>query len=257
MSVPSAPPPLEQLGQRPFSFYPPILNIIHNEWLYRKANWSEVLVRNTKSHEEIWVPRRYVGAVSRVDEPVMIVGLSKELEYRGGMLWPAERRVIEMPRGAMNISEAATPIQAAPIVGIRLENTAESRVGRLALGGVAVAVAVCVLVVSLYRGGILGNKIVYAPVMQSDLGLGAADDYFAVVRKLGTPAEDRWKPGGGEMKYRVLSYPREGLFVILMGREEKDVRYIGAMDRNWSPASTVRMPGRVDSGSLLRGLARF
>ena len=74
MAVPPAPPPLEQLGPRPFSFYPAIGNIAHNEWLYQRATWSEVLIRNTKTAEEIWVPRRLLGEISRIDEPVMIVG---------------------------------------------------------------------------------------------------------------------------------------------------------------------------------------
>src|SRR6266567_6130049 len=64
MAVPPAPPPLEQLGPRPFSFYPAIGNIAHNEWLYQRATWSEVQVRNTKTLEEIWVPRRLVGEIS-------------------------------------------------------------------------------------------------------------------------------------------------------------------------------------------------
>ncbi len=261
MSVPPAPPPLEQLGQRPFSFYPAILNVVHNEWLYRKANWSEVLVQNTRSHEEVWVPRRYLGAVSRVDEPVMIVGLAKELEYKGGAVWPAERRVIEMPRAVNEgprpgVAEASTP-RPAPVVGIKLENGAESRIGRMVLGGIALGIVGCVLAVSLYRGGILGNKIVYAPVLQSDLGLSAADDYFAVVRILGHPADDRWRSDRGEMQYRLLDFPQLGCYVILMGRDRREVRYIGALDRKWLPVHTVPMPGHADSASLLRSLKRF
>src|SRR5438132_7972800 len=111
MAVPPMPPPLEQMGQRPFSFYPPISNIVHNEWLYRRATWSEVLVHNTKTNEEIWVPRRFIGAVSRVDEPVMIVGLAKELEYKAGTLWPVERRVIEMPQA---VNEGPRPHSSDP-----------------------------------------------------------------------------------------------------------------------------------------------
>src|SRR5258708_6729008 len=72
MAVPPAPPPLEQLGPRPFSFYPPIGNIAHNEWLYQRATWSEVQVRNTKTAEEIWVPRRLVGEIPRPDAPPII-----------------------------------------------------------------------------------------------------------------------------------------------------------------------------------------
>jgi hypothetical protein len=246
------PPPLEQLGRRPFSFYPPILNIVHNEWLYQKANWSEVLVRNTKSLEEIWVPRRFVGEVSRVDEPIMIVGLLKELEYKEGSLWPAERRVIEMPRAVNERRRLYAPDPAphrpAPVIGIRIESNHGTRVGRVALAGVALGIVGCVLAVSLYRGGVLGNRVMYAPVMQSDLGLGPLDDYESVVRLLGPPVEDR-KRGN----YRVLGYPRQGYYVILMGRDGSEPRYIGVLDRRWRPVHTVDLPGFGNSVSLLRG----
>lgn len=261
MSVPPVPPPLEQLGNRPFSFYPAILGVLHNEWQYRKASWSEVLVQNTKSLEEIWVPRRYLGSVSSIDEPVMIVGLTKELEYKAGTLWPAERRVIEMPRAVNEGPRPSAPAPVAPkpaaVIGIRVEGGPESRIGRMVLGGTALAIVSCVLVVSLYRGGVLGNKIIYAPVMQSDLGLNAFDDYGAVVRLLGTPTEDRWRATPGEMQYRLLGYPRQGYYVVLMGRDRRDVRYIGALDRNWNPVHTVEMPGRVNSFALLRTLKQF
>src|SRR5512141_2863581 len=98
MSGPPIPPLHEPLVHRPFSFYPPILNIAHNEWRLRRSTWSELLVVNAKTGAEVWIPRRFLGEISRVDEPVMIVGLLKELEYKGGSVWPHERRVIEMPR---------------------------------------------------------------------------------------------------------------------------------------------------------------
>src|SRR5713226_2004423 len=146
MSLPPPPPPLEQLGQRPFSFYPAIANIEHNEWMYRQSTWSETLVRNTKTGVEVWVPRRFVGEVSRVDEPVMIVGLLKELEYKAGTLWPAERRVIEMPRAVNDFPRApasVAPTPPAPVVGIRLGDGAESRIGKVILGGIALGIVGC------------------------------------------------------------------------------------------------------------------
>src|SRR5678815_4383623 len=130
MSIPPIPTPLESLGGRPFSFYPAILNIEHNEWLFRKATWSEILVHNVKSKEEIWIPRRFIGELSRTDEPVVIVGLVKELEYRGGVILPYQRRIIEMPV-AVNDRRPATGAprpEPAPIVGIRLEPGAEARI---------------------------------------------------------------------------------------------------------------------------------
>ena len=92
------PPGFEQIGNRPFSFYPPVVNVEHNEWHYRKATWSEVLVVNAKTALEVWIPRLYIGEISRIEEPVVILGLSKELEYKGGQVWPYVSRVIEMPR---------------------------------------------------------------------------------------------------------------------------------------------------------------
>ena len=88
---------LEHLGNRAFSFYPPILNIEHNEWFFRRASWSEILVMNSRSKEEIWIPRRFLGEISQIEDPVVIVGLVKELEYKAGAVWPHQRRVIEMP----------------------------------------------------------------------------------------------------------------------------------------------------------------
>ena len=82
---------LEQLTGRSFSFYPPIVGVEHNEWLYLRATWSEVLVVNAKSKSEVWVPRRYVGEISKIEEPVMIVGLNKELEFKAGQLWQIGR----------------------------------------------------------------------------------------------------------------------------------------------------------------------
>src|ERR1051326_2322356 len=263
MAVPPAPPPLEQLGPRPFSFYPPIANITHNEWLYQRATWSEILIRNTKTAEEIWVPRRLLGEISRIDEPVMIVGLTKEMEYRAGALWPVVRRVIEMPL-AVNETPRPVPLggedgdaKPAPIVGIRVSDGAESRIGRLVLVGISVSVLACVLVVSLYRGEIIGSRVVYSPILQADIPLNNRDDYYAVVRALGEPQEDRWKSDKGEFQYRLLGYPRRGFAVILMGTERKDAHYIGAMDKNWNPVATVELPGNRNSYSLLHQLKRF
>ncbi len=64
------------MGDRPFSFYPPVVGVEHNEWLYKQATWSEILVTNTKTNMEVWVPRRFLGELSKVDEPVMIVAPS-------------------------------------------------------------------------------------------------------------------------------------------------------------------------------------
>lgn len=260
MPGPTVPPPVEQLGPRPFSFYPAIVNVEHNEWIYSKATWSEILVINTKTQEEVWVPRRFLAEISTTEAPVTIVGLLKELEYRAGRLWPVERRLIEMPR-AVNEGprprETSAPAPLAPVVGIQLESRAESRVGRLILTAVAVGIAGCVLLVGLYRGAVIGNRVVYSPVLQSNLDFTNHDDYFSVVRKLGEPEADHWRTGKGAFEYRVLSYPRLGYSVILTGPDRKSAQYIGAMDRNWRPVHSVELADHVNSYEMLRALPKF
>src|SRR5512134_3415947 len=122
MSDPFLPSPYDQLGHRPFSFYPALVNIHNNEWRLRRVTWSEILVANTKESQEIWVPRRFLGEVSRTDEPVMIVGLTKELEYKAGQVVPHVRRVIEMPRAVNERPRPQSPepeTRAPGVVGIR------------------------------------------------------------------------------------------------------------------------------------------
>ena len=251
----SGAPSLEQLTGRSFSFYPPIVGVEHNEWLYMRATWSEVLVVNAKSQSEVWVPRRYLGAISKIEEPVMIVGLSKELEFKAGQLWPFERRVIEMPR-PVGPSPAA-PLDrphptAAEVIGIRSGGN-ESKIGWV-IGFVLIfGVLACFLVVSYFGA----TRIEYTTVMQEDLGLKGSDDYFAVVRKLGEPAADRWKEGATDLQYRALYYPAKKLTVILMGTERNSVHYLGAMNENWRPVHTVTHPARGNTRSMLEGLKKF
>ncbi len=260
MSGPSIPPLFEPLAHRPFSFYPPILYVEHNEWRFRRATWSEMLVVNAKSGEELWISRRFLGEVSRVEEPVMILGLTKELEYNSGQVMPHVRRVIEMPRAvndSISIRTEAMP-QAAPVVGIRLESGAESRIGKLIVMVVAVSVVGCLVIISFFRGGRDGSRITYDPVLQSELSLSAQDDYFAVIRSLGQPAVDQWRSDKGEMQYRVLKYPDRGVAAILMGVERNKELYIGALDlKTWRPVHAVSLPDGRNTRSMLRSLPRF
>ncbi|MEO8027735.1 MAG: hypothetical protein ABI823_14730 [Bryobacteraceae bacterium] len=260
MSVPPLPPPLDALGQRKFSFYPAILNIEHNEWIFRKTSWSEILVFNPAGNFELWVPRRYLGEVSRIDEPVVIVGLSKELEFKGGMLMAHERRVLEMPRAVnegpriRTEEEQAAESQPAPVVGIRLESGAESRIARLIGGAIAVALVASVAVVILVRDG---SRIQYSAVVQSDLPFNANDDVFSIEEKFGKPVEDKWRSDQGELQYRKLWYPDRGLNIILMGSDRKSIHYLGAFDKDWRVVHSVDLPGQKNSASMLRAVPRF
>jgi hypothetical protein len=150
MASPPIPPLLDYLANRSFAFYPPILHIPHNEWLFRKATWSEILVANRRSGEEIWISRRYVGEVSHFDYPLLVVGLLRELEWRDGIVVPFERRVIEMPAPVGASAEASTRNARAPVVGIRLERR-KYRAFKLVLVLVAALVGLYVAVIVLVR----------------------------------------------------------------------------------------------------------
>jgi hypothetical protein len=246
----SLPTPLDQLRNCPFSFYPPIVNIEHNEWLYARATWTEIQVINTKTSTELWVPRRFVGEVSLVGDPVMIVGLLKELEYKEGVVAPHVRRVIEMPR-AVNDSprppaqrstgEDRRPQRPADVVGIRIETPRESRTGRMVFGTVAAGLLAFVAV-ELVRDATLGSRLVPSAAAHIDLPLTADDDYDSVTSKLGAPGKDQWRSAGqrdssSEIQYRRLWYPRRGFAVILI-----DGRYAGALDGSGHVLHSVVSP---------------
>lgn len=256
MSAPSLPPPYDQLGQRPFSFYPALVGVEHNEWRLRNATWSEVQVLNTKSGQELWIPRRFLGELSRTDEPVMIVGLTRELEFKMGQVVPHVRRVIEIPKAVNDFprtGEGEAEPTPASVVDIRLTSGAEGRVGRLILGALLAMFVACLVLVFVFRTE-RNPKVRYSAVLQSELGLVGQDDYFAVVRKLGQPADDVWRSPNGEMQYRVLKYPSLSVSVILMGAERNKALYIGAVDDHWRPVHAVSLPGGRDTYSLLRAL---
>ncbi|HOK45304.1 MAG TPA: hypothetical protein PLA43_18985 [Bryobacteraceae bacterium] len=261
MSESPIPPQLEPMSRRPFSFYPPILNIEHNEWRFKKATWSEVLVANAKSDLEIWIPRRLLGEISSVDEPIMIVGLTRELEYRAGSVWPHERRVIQMPpppmREAPRPEQAPAPPESRPLSAIRgRTDKTESRVSRLIamlLGGVAVVLAFLLFII---HGGAF-RTVKFTATDQDFLMLSRTDDYFSVVRKLGPPGEDRWREKSGELQYRALWYPERSYYIILLGTDRNDARYIGALDRNWRVIHYVDLPNGGTTASLMRGLQKF
>lgn len=258
MSLPPTPPPLESLGTRAFSFYPPILNFEHNEWIYRRGVWSEILVANARTGEEVWIPRRFLGEMSSVDEPVVIVGLVKELEYQAGSVWPHQKRLIEMPAAVGDAAPtlAPTPDEAAPVHGIRMES-AESRMGRLVGGFLLIGILICLITVTVYRQGVLRPRLNYTVKDQSYLELNHTDDYYSVVRKLGPPAADAWKSESGEIQFRALTYPQRSYIVILMGTDRKSATYVGTLDSNWRPVHSVRMRTGGDTSSMLRGLKKF
>jgi hypothetical protein len=262
MASPPIPPSLEFLNNRPFSFYPAIIGIEHNEWLFRKATWSEILVVNCKTADEIWISRRFLGEVSRTDDPVVIVGLNRELEYKAGTVWPYQRRVIEMPVAVGGFPSPPTPPPAprsgpAPVVGIRLESN-DRRVIKLIGGALAVGILLYVVAVNLNRiGEIRQRNIIFTPRDQSYLELTNRDDYLAVVQKLGKPSTDRWRVDSGEIQWRALSYPDRGWTVILMGSSRESAVYIGTVNDRWHVIGSVPLRSGGSTDSMLRNLKPF
>jgi hypothetical protein len=252
------PQQLDELGDRTFSFYPPIVNVEHNEWVFVRGTWSEILVRNPKLTVEIWIPRGYLGEISHVEEPVMIVGLRKELEFKGGGVWPYERRLVEMPRAGVAPRPAGSPgHEPTPPSALTLGSGAERRLGVFILTALGVAILATFLVILFLRKGESGGNVELRPILQSELGFTAATDYHDVVRRLGAPNADRWLAGAGERQYRALTYDRLNVTVILMGADREKAFYIGAKDRDWKNVHSVALPDGRNTDSILRSLKRF
>lgn len=237
-------PPLDQLGRNPFSFYPPIVNVEHNRWTIRRATWTEVQVLNTKTADELWIPRHFIGGVSLVGEPVMIVGLVKELECREGVVYPHVRRVIEMPRAVNGAARprihAPRPEQPAPVVGIRVEAVASRK--RTILGVFAAGLLACVGSAIVLRDGGFGTRLAHAAPLQFDLPFTAQDDYVSITRKFGPPAHERYFSD----RVARLVYPERSVAVFL--RED---HYIGAIARDGRIVQTVQLPDGRNSSAIL------
>jgi len=232
----------------------------HNEWLFQKATWSEILVVNRKSGAEVWLSRRFVGEVSRVNDPVLIVGLNRELEFKAGGVWPLQRRIIEMPMavgGGPTTASSTERVAPAPIVGIRLESS-DKRVFKLIGGALAVGIFLYIAAVNLNRvGEVRQRTVVFNTKDQQYLDLSSHDDYLTIVQKLGAPASDHWQSESNTLQLRALAYPDRNYTIILMGTDRRTAKYIGTVDENWKPVHSVEMHSGGTTSSMLRNLKRF
>ena len=226
MAIPQLPTTLEHLGDRRFSFSPPILRIERNEWLFLKASWSELLVVNAHTGREMSIPRRFLGQVSRMDEPLLIVGLVKELEYRDGAVRPHQQRVIEMPvaAGAENLVAVGERLGPATIVQISLHSGEDARRSRKLAGAMVIG-----MVGVLVLAGVAGESQVRPRVRSvardvSYRDLRAGDDANMVERILGPSARENWNPDSRQLQ---LSYPQRGYAVVLTGQSRGEARYSG------------------------------
>ena len=260
----SSPATYESLGGRPFAFYPAIRNIEHNEWTCVRETWSEVLVANAKTGAEVWIARNFLGPVSSTDQPVAILGLSRELEYKAGSVWPYNPPVLEMPappRVSPGTPRAA-PVDAPP-TGPAPPST-ESQMGRLILYAVLVGFGFCLLAVLVARQGMPNPRdwLRRRDIATSDqqyLSLTREDDRHAILRKLGPPEREQWiTPEPAEIQFELFWYPQRSYIIVLMGSDRNGARYIGALHAtSRAILDTVPLPGGGSTAAMLRTLPKF
>ncbi len=249
------PPPFERLEGRRFAFYPPILKIGSNEWTYRGATWSDILIRNTSAQRDLSIPRRFLGECSEIDHPVVIVGLMEELEFRDGAVRPHRCRVIEMPIAAGQAVKPRPEGQPlAPVVGIYLASRSESRIGRLAGGAVALGVLGCLAIAGYsLQGGEARRRAMVTSLDHTYLLLTSADTYPTVVQALGIPDSERRITTPEGKSLRVLDYADRGFRAVLMTELDGE-RYIGSVDEQGRVLQAVLLRRGVTSSPVLHAL---
>lgn len=252
--------PFEQLSGRRFAFYPALRGIDHNEWTLVKETWSEILARNVETAEEHWIPRAHLGEISSTDEPVLIVGLKRELEVKAGEVRPYRSRVVALP-GRPEPRKPSDEPEPEPPAPVRGDSAAES--STLSLIGRAVAVGLAgLLLFVLVASGNLPNPI--AALFREDvsttdqryLGLTNQDGYFDVSAKLGKPETEDWLTDpDAELQFQLLEYPARRYRVVMMGPSRGDMRYIGTIHgRADRILDSARLSGGGDTESMLRNL---
>lgn len=252
MSIAPLPTPLQHLGGRRFSFYPAIRNLEPNEWLYRRTTWSECVVVNSRSGEEVWIPRVFVGDVSRIDEPVMIVRLNRELEWRGGAIIPRQRGVVELPV-AVNDGRAGASRTGhlAPVINIRLEPKQEIRAWKWAGVAVVLGAVAFTIVADITRQAESHQRDDLFRNYRSWLQLNPDDDYGSTIRKIGIPTRS-FSQSAGDRYFRQLVYTPRHYAVILMGSGAEVPRYVGTLGTQGRVLDAVRFPDGSTAEALLK-----
>jgi len=236
------PPAFERLGGRRFLFYPAILRVPANEWTFRHATWSEVMVRNASSGRDLWISRRFLGELSeRGRDPV--VSLLEKLEFRNGYVYPCRRRVIEMPLGGSSSALDQQRGRRAAVVSIRLEARNESRASRMAGSAVALGVLGCLAVVGYsLQGGDAHRRAAVSSLERTYLALSGADTYRTVILALGVPDRERWVVTSSGNRIRLLNYADRGFQAVLLPQPGVDDRYAGAVDERGRILQSVVLP---------------
>ena len=254
MSEPNM-PALEDLGERHFSFYPAILNIEHNEWRLKRVAWSEILVVNTKTGEELWIPRRLVGEIVQRRSPHPHHRAAQGIGVRGrrGVASRAAHSLHAEGRRALTVLGDGGPGPFIAFAGWATPG-AEGKIGRLIgivlLAGVAIVVAVV---------AITQRPVSYKGMEQLALQLNA--ERRRTTRSSASSASRR-RIIGVPAPARSLSIKRcdtrdRPYTLVLMGVDRNSVRYIGALDKDWKPVHSVRLPSGGDTLAMLRSVPKF
>ena len=152
---------LAELRHGRFSFYPAIVGVHHNEWILRRATWTEILVANAKTSEEICIPRRFVGEVSSIEAPYPHRGAGEGARVprrRGSSASPHRDRNAARGERFQPVEPAARALSApAGVVAIRAEPDSESRFWRVLRGSVAAGFLACLAVIFVVRDAHLGT----------------------------------------------------------------------------------------------------
>jgi hypothetical protein len=256
------PPAFQQLRGRRFVFHPAIENVGANEWTYRRATWSEILVRNAVTGLDFWIPRRSFGSAYDSDYGVAVINLLEPLEFRDGVVRPRRCRVIHMPlpdpRAERPLLAENAPTQKASVVSITLDTRHETRAGRIAGGAIALGVIGCLAVAGYsLQGGDMHRRPIVTSLDQTYLGLGSHDTFETAMHSLGTPNSDHSVIVPDGHRLRLADYPDRGFrAVFLKNPDDADV-YIGAVDEYGRVLQSVQMPSGGTSHSLLRFLESF
>lgn len=255
-------PRFAELAGRTFAFFPAIRNIEHNEWTLEKETWSEVLAKNARTGDEIWVPRSHIGKISSTDAPILIVGLLRELQFKGGSVSPFRQQVVAMPTpGGTTRPTVAAPEPPAP----KRTNSAADRqtlsfIGKALLAGLAVVLLFVMFnfskgenpIAALFRTDI-------STADQRYLGLTNTDSYHLVISKMGQPETEQWLSlEEADLQFEALWYPQRSYLLILMGGTRADMRYIGTLhDPSRKVLDAARLSRGGDTSSLLHNLPNF
>jgi hypothetical protein len=243
---------------RSFSFYPLILGIDQNEWRYRRTTWSEIVVVNTHSGDEVCIPRGFVGDVS-LNGPTAIVGLKREMEWRDGAAIPYRRPVVELPLAVNDrIAAVSRPSRPAPVVSIRLEtHNSAKRKGRQVLVVAMLGVVVFAVAGNVARPGEMRDRFDALRVNRAWRLLTPGDNVTTVVGKLGQPAARRMFVDEGGRVFLALDYPDRHFAAVLAGSRENEARYVGTMDPRGRVLDAGQSQLSVSAAGMLRSAPRF